>query len=68
MKTFWVVVTVLLIAIGGFFITSLCLANENSRTLTEEWKSWFPAEEVVEDTAPEIEDNEDIVVEEQLVA
>lgn len=30
----------LLIAVAGFFITSLCLASNHGNTLTEEWKSW----------------------------
>lgn len=62
MKTFWVSVLCLIIVIGGFFVTSLCLANNNDRTLKEEWNSWFTAEEVVE-----TEENEDLdnVIEEE---
>lgn len=59
MKTFWVSVLCLIIVIGGFFVTSLCLANNNNRTLKEEWNSWFTIEEKV-DTETEEETEEDI--------
>lgn len=62
MKTFWVSVLVLILLAGGFMTTSLCMANNNDRTLKEEWNSWFTAEEVVE-----TEENEDLdnVIEEE---
>ena len=63
MKTFWISVLVLVLLFGGFMTTSLCLANNNDRTLKEEWKSWFTAEEVVENEDSE-DLEEDIVVEE----
>jgi len=61
MKTFWICLLFLILLVGGFFTTSLCLANENNRTLKEEWKSWFAVEEIVE--TPEDEETEDVVVE-----
>lgn len=61
MKAFWISVLVLIIAIGGFFVTSLCLANNNDRTLKEEWNSWFTVEETVED-----EENSDVVIEDEV--
>ena len=63
MKAFWITVLCFVIAIGGFFVTSLCLANNNDRTLKEEWKSWFAVEETVE--TPEDEETEDVVIDEE---
>lgn len=62
MKAFWITVLCFIIAVGGFFVTSLCLANNNDRTLKEEWNSWFRVEETVE---TEDEENSDIVIEEE---
>jgi len=64
MKVFWISVLVLIIAIGGFFVTSLCLANNNDRSLKEEWNSWFTVEETVE--TPEDEEDSDIVIEDKV--
>ena len=63
MKAFWITVLCFIIAVGGFFVTSLCLANNNDRTLKEEWNSWFRVEETVE---TEDEENSDIVIEEEI--
>lgn len=49
--------TFILVAVAGFLITSLCLASNHGKTLTEEWKSWVA--EKTEETEDKKTNSED---------
>lgn len=52
------VVGFVFLAILVFFVTSICLASTNDRSLIDEWKSWGGTEnvEVVEEVTEESDD------------
>ena len=64
MKGFLITILCLIISVVGFFVTSLCLANFNDRSLKEEWESWKPVQEETVETE-EVEDSDEIIVEDE---
>lgn len=54
MKRFWSSFFIaLIVLVAGFFITSVSMASYNNHSLTDEWHSWLPAQEKVEDEVPD---------------
>ena len=56
----------LLVLVAGFFITSLSMASVDGHSIVDEWKSWFPQEQIEETIETEEDTTEDeVVVEEE---